>query len=144
MMPTRSIGFELRSVGNLFKRKIDSVSNININRNITAMHGWVLGYLMENQGTEVTQRDFEHNFSMRKSTVSRALQLMEKNGLIKREPVESDARLKRICFTDEAIKAQKAVAEAMEKVEQEATKGIPQQELDVFFGVLAKIKENLE
>ena len=144
MIPTRSIGFELRSVTNLFKRRIDSVNNADTDQNVTVMHGWVLGYLMEHQETEVTQRDFERDFSMRKSTVSRALQLMEKNGLIRREPVEYDARLKRIRLTDEAVKIQKTMEEAVKKVEKEAIRGISQQELDVFFKVLAKVKENLE
>jgi len=144
MIPTRSIGFELRSVTNLFKRRIDSVNNADTDQNVTVMHGWVLGYLMEHQETEVTQRDFERDFSMRKSTVSRALQLMEKNGLIRREPVEYDARLKRIRLTDEAVKIQKTMEEAVKKVEKEAIRGISQQELDVFFKVLFKIKENLE
>ena len=144
MIPTKSVGFELRIVSNLFRRRMDSESNGDINHNVTVMHGRVIDYLMQHSETEVMQRDLERDFSIRKSTVSRAIKLMEKNGLIKREPVESDARLKRICFTDEAIKAQKVMAKAMEKVEQEATKGISQQELDVFFSVLAKIKENLE
>jgi len=143
MIPTKSVGFELRSVTNLFKRKIDSVS-IDGDQNVTVMHGWVLGYLMEHQEVEVTQRDFERDFSMRKSTVSRALQLMEKNGLIKRESVENDARLKRIRLTDEAVKIQKTMEEVVKRVEQEAIKDISQQELDVFFKVLAKVKENLE
>lgn len=143
-MQHKPIGFELRSVANLFKRKADSLGNMDIDHNVTVMHGWVLGYLKQHQDTEVTQRDFERDFSMRKSTVSRALQLMEKNGLIKRESVEHDARLKKICFTDKSIEIQKVMAEAMEKAEQEAIKGIPPQELDIFYEVLTKIKKNLE
>jgi len=144
MTQHKSLGFELRNVTNLFKRKADNISNISIDQNVTVMHGWVLGYLMRHQDTEVTQRDFERDFSMRKSTVSRALQLMEKNGLIKREPVEYDARLKKIGLTNEAIEIQKAIAEAMEKAEQEAIIGISKQKLDVFYEVLAEIKKNLE
>jgi len=107
------------------------------------MHGWVIDYLMQHSDSQIMQRDLEQAFSIRKSTVSRAIKLMEKNGMIKREPVAYDARLKRICFTEEAVKAQKAIEEAAKKVEQEATKGISQQELDVFFKVLMKVKENL-
>lgn len=58
--------------------------------------------------------------------------------------MEHDARLKKICFTDKSIAIQNAMAEAMEKAEQEAMKGISQQELDIFYEVLTKIKKNLD
>lgn len=43
---------------------------------VTGMHGWLIGYI-ERQG-DVYQRDVEKRFNMRRSTVTKMLQLMEK------------------------------------------------------------------
>ena len=50
----------------------------------------------------VFQRDVEKAFGMSRSTATGILQLMEKNGLIVRESVASDARLKSLIPTERA------------------------------------------
>ena len=63
------------------------------------MQGWIIGYLYQNRDKEVFQRDIQEQFSIRRSTVTGILQLMEKNGLITRSSVERDARLKKLELT---------------------------------------------
>ena len=71
------------------------------------MQRWVIGYLSEHEGKDVFQRDLEEEFSVRRSTATGILQLMEKNELITREPVSHDARLKKLVLTPKAIEIQK-------------------------------------
>ena len=71
------------------------------------------------------------------------LTLMEKNGLVVRQPVAHDARLKRLVLTDRAIQIHKQVEKEIEKVESLLKEGITQEELQTFFAVMDKVKSNL-
>ena len=62
---------------------------------LTAMHGWILGYLCRNEHKDIFQKDIEAEFKICRSTVTNILKLMEKKGYIKRESVPYDARLKK-------------------------------------------------
>ena len=58
---------------------------------LTHIQRHILNYvLFESLGRDVYQKDLEEAFHIRKSTVTGILQLMEKNGFIKRESVEKD------------------------------------------------------
>ena len=68
---------------------------------------------------------------------------MEKNGLIIRQPVPYDARLKKIILTDKAIELHDKIDRDIEEIEKRAVKGISEEELDLFFATAEKIKKNL-
>ena len=94
----KQIGFELRTVSHMIRRRIDEGANGM--DGVTGMQGWMIGYLYEHANTEETfQRDLEREFRIRRSTVTGILQNMEKNGFIVRESVEYDARLKKLTLT---------------------------------------------
>ena len=69
---------------------------------------------------------------------------MEKNGLIKRESVPYDARLKKITLTDKAVDIQHIVDKTFIELEETLKKDITQEELEVFYRVLDKINSNTE
>ena len=69
----------------------------------TGCHSFALRFFAENADRDIFQKDFEEEFSIRRSTATKILQLMEKNGLIERQKVESDARLKKIVLTNKAL-----------------------------------------
>lgn len=139
----RHIGFELRQVANIIRREIDNaVSKRNIEK-LTGMQGRVIGYLCHNGEKEIFQRDIEAEFSIRRSTATTILQTMEKHRLIKREPVEYDARLKRILPTDIAVTRHKIFEEEINRVENQVLNGITKEEADTLLSILDKIKNNL-
>ena len=72
------------------------------------------------------------------------LKLMEKNGLITRENVAYDARLKKIVLTEKAIDIHKKAVKNIKKIENTLKLGISKEELDAFYSVVDKIKANLE
>ncbi len=79
------VGFEIRVLSNLIYRRINQMS-AQEGETLTANSG--LGsFLIQSQGRDIMQRDIEKEFSIRRSTASRTLQLMERNGYIRREPV---------------------------------------------------------
>ena len=139
----RSIGMECRCVSNLVRRKMGETDAIKVSQELTGMHGFVIGYLYNNQQQEVYQKDLEKRFEIRRSTATQMLTLMEKNGLILRQPVPHDARLKKLVLTDKAIELHKQVVKEIEKVESLLTSGITQDELATFFAVMDKVKANL-
>ena len=139
----RHIGFELRQVANIIRREIDNaVSKRNIEK-LTGMQGRVIGYLCHNGEKEIFQRDIEAEFSIRRSTATTMLQTMEKHGLIKRAPVEYDARLKRILPTDIAVTRHKIFEEEINRVENQVLNGITKKEAETLLSILNKIKKNL-
>ena len=87
------LGFQIRTLSHLVKRTVDQTAFAGEEDHPTGVQGWIIGYLYENRGKEVFQRDIQAQFSIRRSTVTGILQLMEKNGLITRSSVERDARL---------------------------------------------------
>ena len=139
----RSIGMECRCVSNLVRRKMGETDAIKLSQELTGMHGFVIGYLYNNQHEEVYQKDLEKRFEIRRSTATQMLSLMEKNGLILRQPVEHDARLKKLVLTDKAVQMHKEVVKEIERMEGLLTKGVSQEELANFFAVMDKVKANL-
>ncbi|WP_419874207.1 MarR family winged helix-turn-helix transcriptional regulator [Candidatus Pristimantibacillus sp. PTI5] len=144
MEAERSVALELRTLRNMLKRQIDGFINQKYADQLTGMHGWALKFFVDNKDKEIFQRDFENHFSIRRSTASKILQLMEKNNLITRQSVPYDARLKQIILTPMAIEYCEAIFGKYVELERELKKGLSREELDTFFAVLDKIKSNLE
>lgn len=143
-MIKRRIGLEIHKTDRLIKRFIDSDAAKCHADKLTGTHGRALGYLHRNRDRDIFQKDFEQEFNIRRSTASSILSLMEKNGLIKRESVEYDARLKKITLTEKAVEIQKLVDASFDCFENMLKQGISEEELEIFFRVLDKINNNLE
>ena len=139
----RSIGMECRCVSNLVRRKMGETDAIKESQQLTGMHGYVIGYLYNHQDEAVYQKDLEKRFEMRRSTATQMLSLMEKNGLIVRQSVARDARLKRLVLTEKAVKLHKEVVKEIEAMELLLTAGVTAEELQIFFAVVDKVKANL-
>ena len=143
MKEKRALGLELRKLNILLKRFIDSNRPSELDE-YTAVHAWALRFFYENRGRDVFQRDFEEEFSIRRSTATKILQLMEKNEFIVRESVPYDARLKKIVLTEKAVRLYKIILADIDKNEKLFVRGISDEELEAFFATLDKIKANLE
>ena len=143
-MDNRKVGFELSRTSRLIKRYMDNDATKLYIDKMTGTHGWAIGYFYHNRHRDIFQKDFEQEFNIRRSTASNILALIEKNGLITRESVPYDARLKKITLTDKAINIQHIVDSAFGKLEDTIKEGITEEELLVFYRVLDKINSNIE
>ncbi len=91
MTSEKYIGIEISKINNLMKRDLIKTAAENDTENL-GKHGWIIGFLAEHQNEDIFQKDIETNFSIRRSTVSNMLKLMEQKGFITRESVSGDAR----------------------------------------------------
>lgn len=149
-MDNRGIGMHLRMVNNAIRRWIDRnaefKSQMDEIKHLTCSNGWIIAYLydMETQGKNVYQRDFERDFGITRSTASKVLTLLEKKELLKRTQAEHDGRMKRIALTDNSRKLSREIGERSAEMERQLKKGFSEIELEMFYGFLNRIMENLE
>lgn len=138
------VGYHLRTLDNLIRRNmIAEALSIGLNE-VTVMHGWILSYLYDNREREIYQKDIENQFSINRSTVTNIVKLMEKKGLISREAVPQDARLKKLVLTQKGLWAKDAIYEVIKKTEQKVIEGISREELEAFFELIDRMRRNME
>ena len=92
----------------------------------------------------VFQKDLEAEFQMARSTASGILQAMEKKGLITRESIPRDARLKRLVLTEKGMEFQMEIMENFDRIQDVLKSDIPQEKLECFLEVLDMIRENAQ
>ena len=107
------------------------------------MQKMFLGYLDAHDGQPVYQKDLESAFHIRRSTASGILQIMARDGLLVREPVEGDARLKRLVLTPIAMEQLAEMQQDILHVEQKATAGLSAADRKTLFSLLDKVMANL-
>ena len=142
-MCDKRIGTELGMLNNLIKRQMVCIADKDELENITGMQSMILCFLMQSKEDRF-QRDVETFFRIRRSTATGILNLMEDHGLLRREPVEQDRRLKRLVLTDRAKALYERIQQAMAQTEALMEEGIDPEELAVWFRVCEKIRANLE
>lgn len=144
MKKRNDIGFKVRMLSNVIKRDVEkerSRLGLSLPKGI---NGWAISYFFDNMDKDIFQKDFETEFSIRRSTASNILKTMEQNGFIIRVSVESDARLKKIVLTDKAINIHKAVLDNINKREQRLRKGLTDQEINAFLKTADRLIANME
>ena len=103
----------------------------------------IIRYLAHNADRDVFPQDVERRFGITRSTSCRVLGLMERKGLIVRESVPQDARLKKIVLTDKARGIDDALhgnAVAMEKL---LLQGLSDDDIRGFMHTLDVMQTNL-
>ena len=138
----RHMGGEIKMISNLINRNAGMAIDV---PEITRAQGWIIGFIRmrDENGLETFQRDVEKAYEIRRSTATGILQLLEKNGYLKRQSVSEDARLKKLILTDKAIEVHDRLIARMEMFEKQLSKGISEEEKEIFFQVVDQIKKNL-
>lgn len=136
-------GVELKAIVNQLCREMLQRADCHEGMGLTTMQIWVIEYLYENQDKEVFQKDLEANFNVRRSTATGILQGMERKGLIRRESVGWDARLKKLSLTEEGLQLQNSILHHLAALEEKVMRDITEEEKTIFYQVLLKIKQNL-
>lgn len=141
----RVIGFQMKSVNNMIRRKLDVQFSKNGLDEISGMQGPMIGYIFDNsKERDIFQRDLEREFNVRRSTATVMLQSLEEKGFVIRKPVDYDARLKKIILTEKAIRHQLEIRKLLDSFNEALEQGITREEKEEFFRILDKIKKNLE
>ncbi len=137
------VGIVVKCLGHEIGRSVASVVSNQLGDAATGVQSWVLRYLYDHRDKEVFQKDLETKFSVRRSTMTTILKLMEKNGMIEKESVSRDARLKRLIITPSAVQLQEKIRSDIDELEEKMISGITEDELKMFFATAEKIKANL-
>ena len=131
---------------NLLSHKIKTQQNAMLQYlGITGVQSRVIYYILAHcQEGPVFQRDIESAFRLSRSTATGILQLLEKNGIIRRESVESDARLKSLVPTDRAAKLDAQVRDCLRETERMLTAELSEGQIQLFKETAAQMLRNLD
>ena len=143
-MKKRTVGFEIRTLDNMLMRWLFAVRAQKGSDDFTVMQGWIVGFVYGNKGRDIFQKDIEQEYSISRSTATGILQLMEKKGLLRREPVGYDARLKKLVLTEKAVRLHMDTIKDIDLLEKRLVAGIEKEEMDIFFRVIDKMRENIK
>lgn len=145
MQEDGSIGFEIKSIANLIRRKLDQMFAGEEFDGLTGMQNAMIGYIMDvSAEQEVFQRDVEQEFNIRRSTATGLLQNLERRGYITRVPVASDGRLKKIEVTEKARRVQVCVRREIDRFNRELEQDFTEEERQKMMEFLARVKKNLQ
>lgn len=121
-----NIGYKIRLLHNQIHKHMEyqKAQNEYDCGELTRMQGFTLGFLHHNGDREIYQKDLEAEFSISRATASNMLAIMERKGLIKREPVAHDARLKKVVLTERARMLHTQVKHDIMETEELLTRGL--------------------
>lgn len=103
----------------------------------------IIKYILKHDGKTIYQRDLEEVFNLRRATISGILKTMEKNNVIIRVCDPNDARGKIVILSDDAKKFFKEKETLFKKIETVLKKDISKEELEIFYKVILKMRDNI-
>ena len=136
------LGRNVDMLSRLLKRNTD----IEVTKyGITGVQSAMIGFIYEkSRKKDVFAKDIEKAFDLRRASSAGIIQNMEKNGLIKREMVGNDARLKKIVLTEKALELRKKLDKSIKNTEKKMQEGLTKEEVEKYVELTKKMAKNLE
>lgn len=130
------IGAWIQKLNRQIRRRIDeSVAG----EEVTGVQCGMIRYLYnESKKHDVFAKDLENEFDMRRASVAGIIQLMEKNGLIRREEIDQDGRCKKIVLTDKALQIREIIEQEIGSAEKQLVQDMDKEQIET---ILAGIKQ---
>ena len=140
-----NIGYKIRLLHNQIHKHMEyqKAKNEFDCGDLTRMQRFTLGFLHYNSHREIYQKDLEAEFAISRATASNMLAIMERKGLIKREPVEHDARLKKVVLTEQAKKMHSRIKADILSMEEMLTKGLSEDDKQRLHQYLDNMIQNI-
>jgi len=138
----KNIGHKVRMVHN----NIDKYFHISWEKagvEPTRMQCATLHYLRMHENEDVFQKDLEVAFAISGATATNILKVMEKDGLIRRIPMEKDARLKKLEMTEKGIQFNDVARANVVRLEEAMKKGFTEKEITIFREYLDRLTQNI-
>ena len=110
----------------------------------TGGNAHIIMFLARNRQRSIFQRDIEEHFCITRSTASRVLARMERKGLITRDSVADDARVKRIMLTSQADSIVEDLDVNAQRMEDHLLAGFSVDEKQRFASYLQRSRTNLD
>ena len=109
--------------------------------NMTQFH--VLMYLQRNIDKDVCQKDLEVETNLKKASITGVIDSLVEKGFVERVVAKDDRRKNYIKLTQKALDIKSQVLNNIDELNKIMTNGISDEELEVFFKVMQKFKDNL-
>lgn len=139
------LGIEIKAITNRMVRRLEGSAWDIDEKTPSSAQKHTIVYLYEHQSDgDLFQRDIEAFLSIQRPTATRMLNHMEESGLIKRESVDYDGRLKKLTLTKKAIDLYNSIFYEINRVEEYMTRGLTDKEKTEFLRIARKIRKNLE
>lgn len=144
------VAFEMQVLGHLMKRYMDGLTeekklmHPQKGRGLSGTNLFIIGYLYENRHREVYQKELEEKMNVRRSTISKVLQIMEDKQLIIKKQAEHDGRVKTIRLSEKVLENIAAWQNNMHILENRMMAGFTEEELEQFLYLIHKAKQNFE
>lgn len=139
------LGIEIKAITNRMVRRLEGSAWDIDEKTPSSAQKHTIVYLYEHQPDgDLFQRDIEEFLSIQRPTATRMLNHMEESGLIKRESVDYDGRLKKLTLTKKAIDSYNSIFYEINRVEEYMTRGLTDKEKTEFLRIARKIRKNLE
>jgi DNA-binding MarR family transcriptional regulator len=137
----KRIGKEVIIFANRIHRTIDKETS---KYGVTGVQGRILGYIYHESGKrDVFQKDIEQDFDTRRSSVTSVLQLMEKNGLIKRVSVCEDGRLKKLLLTQKGLVIHQNVRLVIDRLEETFNSQLTSDEVNILISLINRLSKKI-
>ena len=134
----RNLGFLLSDVSRLMRLEFDRrIKELGLNRS----QWFILAQLYREDG--VTQTELADNIEMEKAPVGRALDRLEENGWVIRQPDAYDRRVNRIYITEKINAYVKELRGEANRLYRDASKGLSKEDVDLLIDFLVVLKSNL-
>lgn len=141
-MDQHVLSIEMRSLSKAVDRYLGE-SMPESARVATGGNAHIIVFLARNRDKDIYQHTIEQKFCITRSTASRVLALMEKKGLVVREPVPHDARLKRIVLTSKADDIVADLRANAERTERLLIDGLSPLEQETMRYCIRRMRENI-
>ena len=109
------VGYQLKVLDRMFKKTMEAGMRKNGYDNMTMMNGWIIGYLIHH----------------------------EEEGFIERKSVPGNARVKQVVLTDKAREYHYNMEQRRQKLEEQVTKGLSEEEIEQFRKVVKRMQGNV-
>lgn len=146
-MQEKLIGIKLFRIANAIRRMTfnESMRSGNGDEQPTGTQEMFLAYMSAVEDEqEILQKDLEGWFNIRRSTATEILKRMERKGLIIRESVPYDKRIKRIVLTEKAHQLCEENFGRILVTENKLIQGFTNEEVQEFIRLLSKLQKNIE
>ena len=139
---TKPPSVAIRSLHNVVNRYLrvtrpeeaEDVSNGNVD---------IIVYLARHDNEEIFPQDIEQRFGVTRSTSCRVLGLMEQKGLIARESVKREKRMKKIVLTDKSRHIAEVLHDNAKNMERILLEGLDDDQIRQFMHMLDVMQTNL-
>lgn len=137
-----SIGKKINILAKRIHRRISQETS---KYGITGVQGRVLGFIFHRSDKkDIFQKDIEEELDIRRSSVTSVLNLMEKNGYIKRVSVYEDARLKKIVLTEKGLEIQRNVYSLIMKIEESLKNELSEDEVKILVSLIDRLCKKID